>query len=254
LDWKTREQLIAECFSQDEIDSIPETDYVVASNDYKQYVSDKFDYIIANHVLEHIPNLIQWLSMMAEMLNPDGVLFLALPDKKFTFDKYRPNTKLSHLLFEYYVGVQTISKEHMLEQAMFYDLEFVNKQMNISERLNRKRLEEVIAQDSHIGYHCHIFQSETVLDTVFKPLMMMEYLNLDLIEFISARETNYGEMLLIFKKAEPSPKNTTLDINSFFITDFQLDTGQNFDENLGNTHSPIKKTSFLEKFIKQFIK
>ncbi len=220
LDWKTRAQLIAECHSQDEIGSIPEIDYIVASNNYMQYVPDKFDYIIANHVLEHIPNLIQWLSNITEMLNPEGVLFLALPDKEFTFDKYRPNTTLSHLLIDYYEFVENISKEHMLEQELFYDLEFINKPMVISERLNRARLEAVFSQEIHIGYHCHIFQSKTVLDTIFKPLIMMGYLNLDILEFVSARETNYGEMILIFKKTVPSPINSTVDLKRFYISDF----------------------------------
>ena len=72
LDWKNREQLVRECTHPDLIEQIPEIDYVVESNRYGDYISDKFDYIIANHVMEHAPNMIQWLADLGAMMN-DGV-------------------------------------------------------------------------------------------------------------------------------------------------------------------------------------
>ena len=229
LDWKTRDQLVAENSSQDGIDSIPETDYLVASNDYRQYVPGTFDYIIANHVLEHVPDLIHWLSNITAMLNPNGVLFLALPDKKFTFDKYRQNTTLSHILNDFYEEVQTISQEHLLEQVIYYDLTFIGQPMVVTERLNRARLEKVLTEGFQpwmIGYHCHIFQSETVLDTVFKPLILMGYVDLDILDFVPAKGIHYGEMMLLFKKTWPRLPNNPNDLPSFYECDFQIDTGQ----------------------------
>ena len=273
LDWKTRDQLVAECTAQDEIASIPETDYLVASNDYRQYVPDTFDYIIANHVLEHVPDLIHWISNITAMLNPNGVLFLALPDKKFTFDKYRQNTTLSHILNDFYEGIQTISQEHLLEQVIYYDLTAIDQPMVISERLNRARIEAILAEGIQpwmIGYHCHIFQSETVLDRLFKPLILMGYVNLDIIDFFPAEGTHYGEMMVILKKTWPRLTNNPINLSSFYECDFQtgtvqLDKGQadrgKMDINQlepyqknnvksKNISSSIKKSKFAQKYLK----
>jgi len=52
------------------------------------------DFIIANHLLEHVADPIGALEEWHRLLRPDGILFLALPDKRVTFDKDRPRTTL----------------------------------------------------------------------------------------------------------------------------------------------------------------
>jgi SAM-dependent methyltransferase len=47
------------------------------------------DYVVASHVVEHVPDLIGWLSEMRSVLAEDGCLALVVPDKRFTFDVYR---------------------------------------------------------------------------------------------------------------------------------------------------------------------
>jgi len=48
-----------------------------------------FDYVIASHVIEHVPDLIGWLQEVTEVLKPGGVLSLAIPDKRYCFDYLR---------------------------------------------------------------------------------------------------------------------------------------------------------------------
>lgn len=203
LDRQTREALVAAVSDPAVIADIPEIDYVVPGDDYPTYVRDTFDYVIANHVLEHAPNFIQWLRDVSILLNPGGVLFLALPDKKFTFDKYRHDTPLSHVLHEFYTGVTTTSKEHLLEVEVYYDLEFVQKRMDIRERLDDRRLRQAMASDPHIGVHCHVFRSETFLDTLLKPILFMGLVELDLLEFVPARGETGGELIVILARRPP---------------------------------------------------
>src|SRR5690348_4402723 len=42
--------------------------YVVRNDRYSEYVQNSFDYIIANHVFEHVSNPIAWLQMLNQML------------------------------------------------------------------------------------------------------------------------------------------------------------------------------------------
>lgn len=51
---------------------------------------ETFDYIVASHVVEHVPNLVAWFSTLEKTLKPGGVLFLVVPDKRFGFDYARP--------------------------------------------------------------------------------------------------------------------------------------------------------------------
>ncbi|RJF69422.1 methyltransferase domain-containing protein [Rhodopseudomonas palustris] len=76
-------------------DAIVPIDFVYHS-DLSQSVNGlKFDYIVASHVFEHVPNPIKWLNECAAVLNPGGTLCLALPDKRVTFDRPRQITQLS---------------------------------------------------------------------------------------------------------------------------------------------------------------
>jgi SAM-dependent methyltransferase len=47
------------------------------------------DYIVASHVIEHVPDLIGWLKEMHTSLRDGGSLILIVPDKRFTFDVCR---------------------------------------------------------------------------------------------------------------------------------------------------------------------
>jgi len=59
------------------------------------------DFLIASHVLEHLPFPLLALQSWYEALAPGGVLLLKVPDKRFTFDIHRARTPLAHLLAEH---------------------------------------------------------------------------------------------------------------------------------------------------------
>jgi len=60
-----------------------------------------FDYVIASHVFEHLPNPVRWLQQLAASMNQGGLLSLAIPDKRYTFDYLRQPTRLSELIANY---------------------------------------------------------------------------------------------------------------------------------------------------------
>lgn len=59
------------------------------------------DFIIASHVLEHLPSPLKALESWYHALRKGGCLLLKVPDKRFTFDKRRERTALQHLVGEY---------------------------------------------------------------------------------------------------------------------------------------------------------
>lgn len=73
------------------IDQIVSVDHICDDGDLSSLDIDRpFDYIVASHVVEHIPDLLSWFDNIGRLLRPGGILFLAVPDKRFTFDYVRP--------------------------------------------------------------------------------------------------------------------------------------------------------------------
>jgi len=58
----------------------------------------KYDGLVASHVGEHFPDLIGFLQNASRLLKPDGVLALALPDKRVCFDFFQPTTMTGDVL------------------------------------------------------------------------------------------------------------------------------------------------------------
>jgi SAM-dependent methyltransferase len=73
-------------------------DYAVPDLNYSALIPERFDLIIASHVIEHIPDTIQWFAGLREILAPGGYIFLAVPDRRYTFDYLRRETTLADVL------------------------------------------------------------------------------------------------------------------------------------------------------------
>src|SRR5690349_3408731 len=71
---------------------------IIADGERLESVSDATqDFVIANHFIEHCQDPIGALLNMFRVLKPGGVLYLAIPDKRCSFDVDRPVTTLDHL-------------------------------------------------------------------------------------------------------------------------------------------------------------
>lgn len=57
-----------------------------------------FDFIVASHVIEHAPDPVRFLRECEALLAPDGVVVLAVPDRRYSFDTLRPACTTGALL------------------------------------------------------------------------------------------------------------------------------------------------------------
>lgn len=57
-----------------------------------------YAWVIASHVIEHVPDLITWLDDIATLLQDEGSLVLVVPDTRYSFDAYRPQTTVGQML------------------------------------------------------------------------------------------------------------------------------------------------------------
>ena len=83
-----------------QLDNIEEVDFVWSGQSFKELTggTGQYDWIIASHVIEHTPDLIGFLNECESILKPSGVLSLAIPDKRYCFDHFRPVTGLGKII------------------------------------------------------------------------------------------------------------------------------------------------------------
>ena len=71
-------------------DHIQGVDIVVGPSGIGDAVgSRRFNYVVASHVIEHIPNPLGWFNEIYGFMEPGGILSLAIPDKRYCFDRLR---------------------------------------------------------------------------------------------------------------------------------------------------------------------
>jgi SAM-dependent methyltransferase len=81
------------------------------------FANASLDFVVANHMLEHVEDPIVALQHQLRVLRPGGVLYLTLPDARETFDAPRKRTTVEHLLRDHHEGPQVSRREHYEECA-----------------------------------------------------------------------------------------------------------------------------------------
>ena len=99
---------------------IPAIDYVWSGETYASLVGAKrYDWIIASHVIEHLPDPIAFFNDCAAILTENGVLSLVVPDKRSCFDYYRPPSSLARLVDAHARGDRTTTPGAVAEHIMY---------------------------------------------------------------------------------------------------------------------------------------
>lgn len=146
-----------------DINSIVDVDFVTNGGYLRDVVPDslKFDYVIASHVIEHVPDIISWLQDIGHVLKPGGILSLIVPNKEHTFDSRRSiseqkdffaanilrQTKPSPIqVFDYY-------RWHERNGSLVHTLEY-------SIEMARKSISD------YVDAHCWVFTTETFYDEI----------------------------------------------------------------------------------------
>jgi SAM-dependent methyltransferase len=73
------------------------------------------DFVIANHMLEHVENPILAFQNMLRVTRSSGIVFLSIPNKEETFDKDREVTSLAHIIRDYEEGVLWSRRDHYID-------------------------------------------------------------------------------------------------------------------------------------------
>jgi hypothetical protein len=107
VDHATRDELIAKYNGMGVDTSLVEVvDFVWRGGSITEAIPQQhhatFKAFIASHVIEHSPDIIRFLLSAQHLLTEDGKIVLALPDKRKSFDFYRPLSTTSDALVAFY--------------------------------------------------------------------------------------------------------------------------------------------------------
>ncbi len=89
-----------------DLEAIEEVDFVWKGEPLPDLVggSARYDWVIASHVIEHLPDPIGFLQGCEQVLRPGGVVSLVVPDKRACFDAFRPLSTTGELLDAHLAG------------------------------------------------------------------------------------------------------------------------------------------------------
>jgi len=103
------------------------------------------DFAIANHFLEHCPDPIRSIHNMLRVVRQGGILYLAVPDKRHTFDLRRPVTAYAALKSAYVSGRRAGCAD------LFY--EWAHLVYRLPPDQARARAEQLMEEDYSIHYN-----------------------------------------------------------------------------------------------------
>jgi SAM-dependent methyltransferase len=146
-----------------------------------------FDFVIANQMIEHCEDPIQTLEQHLRVLKPGGILFMAVPDKRYSFDVDRPLTTIDHLIRDYRQGTRTSRRTHFEEWVRQVD--------QYPEAEVQQRVDYLLAFDYSI--HFHVWTQETFRE-------FLAYCDTDLsFPFVIERvQDNQAEFIVILRKVD----------------------------------------------------
>lgn len=141
---------------------------------------DPYDFAIASHVIEHVPNTLGWFRGIHEVLKPGGVFNLAIPDKRYTFDVNCPVSTIGQLIeadllnytrpsirqmFDHCVRIARIEPGHIwAEQTNIRGLAPYNGDFAVW--LAESQAIKIVEDGAYFDSHCWIYTPLSFLDLI----------------------------------------------------------------------------------------
>ena len=118
-----------------------------------QFPSGTEDFIIFNHVVEHLVNPIRVLEEIFRVLRPGGMCAIAAPDKNYTFDRARPLSEFAALREAYENNAEEVSEVAYMDIITYIHKDLIGEPAEVL----RHHLLQYRARKEHL----HVWTSES---------------------------------------------------------------------------------------------
>jgi hypothetical protein len=123
IDFMSTEQLVSlNAARSHDISQIEDVDYIWDGRSFQEIIGpdQKFDWIIASHVIEHTPDIITFINDCGNILTQNGVVSLVIPDKRYCFDYFRPVSNLSQVIDAFIARRKRHSQGSVVEYFLYH--------------------------------------------------------------------------------------------------------------------------------------
>lgn len=145
--------------------------------------SNEYDYLVANHVLEHCENVLGTVLNWMRVIKENGFLFIAIPEKTQTFDRDRDITKFSHIVDDHITTDPINNKDHY--QEYFYHVD------KLRDDVLKNAVDLAVEKRTNIHFH--------VWDKASAHELFNMICGLFSLELVEARD-NGAEMIFVLRK------------------------------------------------------
>jgi SAM-dependent methyltransferase len=152
-----------------------DVDVVWGDRRLAEAVPEPVDYVVASHVIEHAPDLVAWLAEIREVLRPGGVLGLAVPDRRFTFDVLRPTSTMGEMVEAHLLGYRrpsirqvfdsyALTRPNDIAQAWTSDPTRTLRPVPAKLAKTFATVKAMVDEGAYIDSHCWVFTPASFLD------------------------------------------------------------------------------------------
>jgi len=179
------------------IEKFPEFAYEKCVADYYgeatelPLVSNSVNYVASSHVLEHVANPVLALREWYRVLRPGGVIYMVLPDRRYTWDRFRDTTSVGHMMEDFERGTTASDATHIDEFLDRVDWPAYSPNTKAEDvEGERQRLREsyhhAVRHGAEINIHFHVFEPGVIAGLVqamaAHPKLRMDWRLVDLAE------------------------------------------------------------------------
>jgi hypothetical protein len=161
------------------IEDIVDVDIVWGEKTLGEAVGSPVDYVVASHVIEHVPDLIGWLLEVRSVLKPGGILGLAVPDRRFTFDYWRTESGIGEMVEAYLLQYRRPSLRQIFD-ASLHGVPYNPVEAGSAPEALRplpdavrsrmpeayKLVKDVASNPRYVDAHCWVFTPQSFVDAL----------------------------------------------------------------------------------------
>jgi len=193
-----------------DVSAVEEVDFVSDGRPMTDVIGarHRYDWIVASHVVEHVPDLVSFLADCEALLKPGGSLVLAVPDKRCCFDVLRPISTVGQVLQAHVDG-----RTRPSPGVIFDDVAYARKRnghigWSLHDRSELKEVrpvedawglfEKARKSDVYIDMHCWVFVPSS-FRLIVRALATFGLIGLREISF----QVNDGEFFVVLSTSAP---------------------------------------------------
>jgi len=155
------------------------------------FKSNSLEYVASSHVLEHVANPIKALVEWHRVLRPGGIIYMVVPDRRYTWDRYRTPTPVDHFFQDFTTGTSAIDGTHIDEFVSNLDWSTYSpttpsERVAVEKEALRNAYWSAVREGKEINIHFHVFEPENLRALIESagatPLVGVRWELVDLVE------------------------------------------------------------------------